>query len=229
MARKILSWLALAICEAGMIAAFILFRGETPTNVTVLNITVSTVILGLLFIDLARPWNDEHTARLGSMGVRWTVTFLYAAAAIVAMTALHNHSFRLQLLVQGGLVALLLLGFVAVLATKERITAVHVDEKQKVADRDSAKRAWRDLLEKMDAQPGFPPEVRERTGRLVEELRYLTPTDNPEAQDADRQLEEGATQMGRLMGDMQLNAGTAEQTLAQCERLLKRRRSEMLG
>lgn len=226
MARKIFTWLALAICEAILITAFILFRGELSTEVLVLDIVVSSIILGLLFIDLLRPWGDSHTARLGSAGVRWSVTITYAVIAIAAMYLMRNLEFTTQLLVQGGLLALMLLGMAAILRTKEQIVAVHQEEAAKLTNRDDVKRAWRDLLEKIDSLPDSPGELRGRVDRMVQEMRYLSPTNNDEALTTDRQLVEGAEAIGRMLGDYRLNHDQAEQQLAHCERLLQRRRTQ---
>ncbi len=226
MIRKFLSWVALAICEAIMIAAFLLYRGDMPTEVMILDMVVCTIIIGLFFVDITRPWGDEHTAKLGAMGVRWTITFIYAILAVGLMIALRNQEFSVQLLVQGGILVLLLLGLAAALRTREQIVGVHKEEQQKVGNRDSVKNAWRDLLEKMDLQPDFPVALRERTNTMVQDMRYLSPTNNPEALDTDRQLVEGAVEIGRMVGDYRMNAEQAEQVLARCERLLQRRRTQ---
>ena len=226
MTRKILSWAALALCEAIMIAAFIIYRGDMPTEVVVLDIVVCSIIIGLFFVDIIRPWGDEFTAKLGAMGVRWTITSIYAILAVGLMIALRHNTFNLQLLVQGGLVVLLLIGFAAALLTREQIADVHKEEQQKVGNRDSVKKAWQDLLENMNLQSDFPVALRERANTMLQDMRYLSPTNNPEALDTDRQLVEGAAEIGRMLGDYRMNAEQAEQVLARCERLLQRRRTQ---
>lgn len=209
-----------------MITAFLLYRGDMLTEVMVLDMVICTIILGLFFVDITRPWGDEHTAKLGAMGIRWTITFIYAILAVGLMIALRNHEFKLQLLVQCGVLVLLLLGLAAALRTREQIVDVHKEEQKKVGERDNVKNAWRDLLEKMDRQPDFPVAIRERTNTLLQDMRYLSPTNNPEALDTDHQLVEGAAEIGRMVGDYRMNAEQAEQVLARCERLLQRRRTQ---
>lgn len=226
MVRKILSWLALAICEAILITTFILFRGELSTDIMVLDIVVGSIILGLLFIDLLRPWGDPHTARIGSMGVRWSITITYAVIAIVAMILMRHLSFTVQLLVQGGLLALLLLGMAAVLRTKEQVVDVQREEATKLNNRDDVKRAWRTLLEKIDQKGDVPGELRGRVERMVQELRYLSPSNNAEAMATDHQLVEGAESIGRMIGDYRMNHDQAEQMVARCERMLQQRRTQ---
>ena len=226
MARKILLWAALVLCEAVMIAAFILLCDGMRRDVMILDIAVSTVILGLLFIDILRPWGDENTAKLGSMGVRWTVTFIYIAASIGLMIALRDSGFTLQLLVQCGLVALLLLGMAGSIRTMEQIGEVRNEEHQMVDDRDTVVRAWTELLSMMDSKTDFPDDVRERTRTLVRDMRYLVPTNNPDAQNTDRQLKEGAESLMRTMGDYGVSKIQMEQILSQCERLMKLRRTQ---
>ena len=120
----------------------------------------------------------------------------------------------------------LLIGIVAMLRTREQISNVYEAEREKVAERDDVKRAWRDLLEKMDMQPEFPSDVRERPNKLVQELRYLSPTNNPEAIETDQNLVEGAQSIGRMIFDYRLNSDQIAQRLSQCERLLQRRRTQ---
>lgn len=226
MTRKVLSILAVILCEAIIIAAFIIYRGATPTDVLVLDIVLCSIILGLVSVDLFMPWNDKHTANLGSMGVRWTVTSIYAIAAIVVMIWLHGSPFNMQLLVQGVLLVLLLLGLAAMLRTREQVVRVHEAEGQKLAQRDDVKKVWRDLLEKMNMQPDLPAEVRGKTEKLVQDLRYLSPTNNPEAVETDQKLIEGAQAIGRMIGDYRMNNDLVEQKLSQCERMLQRRRTQ---
>ncbi|MBO4752434.1 MAG: hypothetical protein J5526_06770 [Bacteroidales bacterium] len=226
MARKFLSWAILAICEAAMIAAFVIYRGEMETSVMVMDILICSIILGLFFIDIVRPWSDEHTAKIGSMGVRWTLTIVYAVLALGAMVLMRNKEFSLQIIIQGVLVAVLLLGLVAALRTKEQIVKVHEDEQQKVGNRDSVKQAWSMLLEKMEMQSDFPPELKERTVSLVEDMRYLSPTNGAEAMETDRMLIECAEEMSRMLGDYRLNAESAGQLMSKSERLLQRRRTQ---
>jgi hypothetical protein len=139
---------------------------------------------------------------------------------------MRHSSFTTQLLVQGGLLALLLLGMAAALRTKEQIVNVYDEEKSKLNNRDDVKRAWRDLLEKVDQNGNIPSELRGRVDRMVQELRYLSPSNNTDAQTTDHQLVEGAETNGRMIGDYRMNNDQVEQKLAQSERLLQRRRTQ---
>lgn len=226
MIRNILSWIALTLCEAIMIAAFILYGSDMPTEVMIMDMVVCSIIIGLFFVDISRSWDDEHTAKLGSMGVRWTITFIYTFLAVGFMVALRNFEFSVQLLVQGGILMLLLMGLAAALRTRSQIESVHKEQLQKVENRDSVKIAWRDLVENMNLQPDFPVALRERANTMLQDMRYLSPTNNPEALYTDRQLIEGAAEINRMLGDYRMNAEQAEQVLARCERLLQRRRSQ---
>lgn len=226
MTRKILTWIILAICEALMIAAFIIYRGQTETSVLVMNILICSIILGLFFIDIVRPWGDEHTAKIGSMGVRWTVTIMYAVLALGVMVLLRNKDFSLQILIQGALLIILLLGLLAIFRTKEQITSVHIEEQKKVANRDNVKLAWAALLEKMEMQSDIPPALKERTSSLLEDMRFLSPTNGVEASQTDLQLVECADEISRLIGDCRLNSESVEQLITKSERLLQRRRSQ---
>lgn len=226
MTRKVLSILAVILCEAIIIATFIIYRGSTPTNVLILDIVLCSIILALVSVDLFLPWNDKRTINMGSMGVRWTVTSIYAITTIGIMILLHDNPFNLQLLVQGVLIVLLLLGMAAILRTREQVVRVYEAEGQKLAQRDNVKKEWRDLLERMNMHPNLPAEVRGRTEKLIQDMRYLSPTNNPDAMETDQKLTEGAQTIGRMIGDYRANNDLIEQKLNQCERMLQRRRSQ---
>lgn len=224
MARKVIAWIVYAICEAILITAFILFGSSLETNVLVLDIVVASLGLSLFFVDIFVPWNDERTMQLGSMGVRWTVSITYVVLSLAAMYVFRYHSFVMQLLVQGGLLALLLLGVAAVLRTREQISDVYVEEKSKLIARDSVKKAWQQAVFKMEGNADFPSELRERARRMLEEMRFLSPTSNPDIQDIDSQLVEIAESLGRKVTDFRLNRADAEDLLGRAERLLKVRK-----
>ena len=142
------------------------------------------------------------------------------------MILLLQSEFSLQLLVHGGLIVLLILGFVAIIFTKTRITEVGNEEGRIVKDRDRVKQAWRDLLENIELQADLPIAIRERTDKILQDMRYLSPTNNTEAMNIDRQLIEGANEISHMLYNYQLNSEQLEIRLAQCERLLQRRRSQ---
>lgn len=226
MIQKILSWVSLIACEAIMIAAFLIYGKELPTEIMILDMAVCTIIIGLFFVDIICSWSDRFSARLGAMGIRWVVTFIFTISSISVMILLRQSEFSLQLLVQGGLIVLLTLGFIAVIFTKARITEVSSEEGRIVKDRDRVKQAWRDLLENIELQADLPIAIRERTDKILQDMRYLSPTNNTEAMNIDRQLIEGANEISHMLYNYQLNSEQLEKKLAQCERLLQRRRSQ---
>lgn len=225
MTRKILSWLALAICEVILIAAFVIFGDNMATEIMVLDIVVCSIIIGLFFIDILRPWGDEHTSRIGSMGMRWTFTIIYAVAAIALMLLLNPNNFTLQLLVQGGLVALLILGMSGVLSGQEQIVSVKDQEQVRLNGRDDVIRAWQSLLQKMEFDPATPAEIIEQVRTISQQLRYLSPSNNPQAAQLDNQLVMDAQSIAYMTGDYALNMNQIKQKLHDTAYTLQQRRT----
>ena len=132
--KKILSFIALLGGEAIIIAAFLLFRGSLATDILVLNIVVSSVIYGLLFLDILVPWvdlNDKSGKKVGSLGLRWFFTWLYAITAIAVMligNLAYEWTFALQFIIHCGLFFLLLLGFIAVIHSGNKVQEVYQQE-----------------------------------------------------------------------------------------------------
>ena len=67
MIQKILSWVSLIACEAIMIAAFLIYGKELPTEVMILDMAVCTIIIGLFFVDIIYSWSDRFQQDL----VQW--------------------------------------------------------------------------------------------------------------------------------------------------------------
>ncbi|MDR2773672.1 MAG: hypothetical protein LBC19_02815, partial [Tannerella sp.] len=107
--KNIFSWLLLLFGEAIIIAAFILFRGNTPDNIPVLNIAVGSLVYGLLFCNFRAPWidlKDKSQKETGAIGISWFAVWFYAIAAVGVMLAAnlaYELSFTVQLLIHCGL------------------------------------------------------------------------------------------------------------------------------
>ncbi|MBR1798680.1 MAG: hypothetical protein IJ761_08240 [Bacteroidales bacterium] len=228
MARKIFSWVALVLLEAVLITSFIIFGSAMPTGVLVTDIVVSTIILALLFIDIMMPWhtaNDGATQHLGAMGVRWVVTIVYAVAAIAVMVLMQNYSFTTQLLVQGGLLAVMLLGMAGVFSSKEKIGQVYQQESTQLSDREQVRSAWHTTVEKLIDGQGMPEDVIERVKVVAEQLRYVSPSNSAQAKELDEQLIACAESLRRMSVDYELNKERVAAYIDKAMRLIEQRKS----
>ena len=86
--KKILSFIALIAGVILLITGFIIWGVYLPTEVLILNIIVATIIYALLFVDVLLPWvqwSDPSQRSIGILGLRWTLTVIYAVVAILLM------------------------------------------------------------------------------------------------------------------------------------------------
>lgn len=187
--KKILSWIAFLLGEALIITTFILFRGSLSDNILVLNIVVTNIIYGMFFIDILVPWinlNDKSQKTVGSLGVRWLVTWLYNIGTIAVMilaNVAYEWSFSLQLIIHGALFFMLLLGFAAAFYSSDKVDKIYGQETANRSEINEMKTAMRNLKERMSGLPGLPDYFINRINMLEENIRFISPANNQDAKE----------------------------------------------
>jgi hypothetical protein len=229
--KKILSWISLLLGETLIIAGFILFGSNLTENILVLNIVVSSVIYGLFFVDILVPWidlNDKSQQKVGSIGVRWLFTWLYAVCAIAAMvisnTELHL-IFSTQLIVHGVLIFLLLLGFVAAIHSSDKVKEVYEQETALRNGINEMKAAMRNLKNNANDLPEFPPNFQNRINTLEENLRFISPSNNHEAYNLEHSFVEIVNETGIAISNFSMNEERIESNLKKLERIYQDRKN----
>lgn len=229
--QKILSWIAFAGGEIILLVAFRLWGAGLPDDIRILDTVVSMLILALFFVDLLIPWVDWRGGsqkRLGSLGLRWFFTWLYAIAAIAVMLLcqkLFGAEFYTQLLIQVVLIIGLVLGFSAAVGASSKVEEIHgrearlLDGRREMAD---AARRLQELAAETDALPG---EFRTRIDRLVEELRFVAPCPTQEAAALEEEFLETLRTVEAAIPDCGLNHETIAKSLSRAERLCSRRKA----
>jgi hypothetical protein len=228
--KKIISWLLLLFGEALIITAFILFRGDLADNILVLNIVISTIIYGLFFVDILVPWidfKDKSQRRVGSIGVRWLVTWLYAIAAIAVMIIANialEWTFAAQLIVHGVLLFLLFLGLLGALHASDKVTQVYNIETANRNGIVEMKKAIIGLKDNINEASGLPENFVKRVNALEENLRFLSPTENNEAHELEQSFVETVHSIGFALTNYSLNEQQIENNLKKCERIYQNRK-----
>ncbi|MDX9920571.1 MAG: hypothetical protein RB289_11415 [Paludibacter sp.] len=229
--RKLLSWVALLGGEAIIVAAFVLFRGNLADNVLVLNIVVSSLIFGFLFVDILIPWvdlSDKTQKRVGSLGLRWFFSWLYALAAI-ALMLLANVAFAwvftLQLILHSILIFMLTLGFVASFAASDKVEEVYGHEIMQRSAIEELKNAMRDLKNKLNELPGLPDSFVRRVETLDEGLRYIAPANSVEAYELEHAITQIVRDISYAVTDYALNEEAIDAYLRKAERTYQNRKS----
>jgi hypothetical protein len=209
--KKILSWIALLLGEAIIIAAFLLFRGNMSDNILVLNIIVTNIIYGLFFIDILVPFvdfDDKSQKEIGSLGVRWFFTGLYVIAAIVVMI-LANVAYvwilSLQIIIHGVLFFMLLLGFIVAFHSSEKVEEVYGKETVNRSGINEMKIAMRNLKDKMNGSPDLPVYFITQINILEENIRFISPTNTQEGQELERMFAKTANEIAYAVSNFSMN------------------------
>jgi len=229
--KKILSFIALLGGEAIIIAAFLLFRGSLATDILVLNIVVSSVIYGLLFLDILVPWvdlNDKSGKKVGSLGLRWFFTWLYAITAIAVMligNLAYEWTFALQFIIHCGLFFLLLLGFIAVIHSGNKVQEVYQQETFNRNGINEMKTAMRDLKDKMNGLPNLPEYFIRKINTLEDSLRFISQTENAEAHGLEQQFIRVINDIAFAISNYSMNEEAIGSNLKKAERIYQSRKS----
>jgi hypothetical protein len=229
--KKILSWAALLGGEAIIIAAFILFRGSLADNILILNIVITSLIYGLFFIDILIPCidlGDKSQKKVGSLGLRWFFTWLYAVAAIAGMivgNAVFEWPFALQIIIHCILFFFLILGFAASLHSSDKVQQAYQQETFNRNGIDEMKMAMQNLKDKMNDCPDLPENFIGRIDTLKENLRFISPTENAMAYSLEKQFVSIISDISFAVSNFSMNEETIESNLKKVEGIYRNRKS----
>lgn len=183
----IMTWVLAVACEALLIAGFLLFGSQLPTNVLVLDIICASIALQGAILGFASPLVDRSNPaqpQIGSMGISLTGLNLYLVLCLgtIVVGIVNPLSFKVQAILQCAWLVLALLFFVFSAKAKEQTEEVYVAEKQK---RDGVQQMRSAMRRTTDAacSPGVPADVKSSIDSLAEELRFVSPCDSVEASD----------------------------------------------
>lgn len=229
MGRKILTWAAILAGEALLIAAFILW-GKFEQNVLILNIVVTSIVYLLFTFDLLFPWinrKERTQKRIGSLGIWWSSVFIYSIAALVVVFGFSSGwSFALSAIIQGALLLLLIFGLIASMGSADTVADVCIEQEIQRAGIDAMKRAVRKLQTKVDCctEP-ISPDHRGRIAELGENLRYISPSNSPEASEIENEFIEVVSRIALRFEEYSLNQETIERELREAESIYKNRKN----
>lgn len=228
--KNIISLLLLLLGEALIILSFLYFGRNLQAEILALNIVVSSIIYGVVFIDLIIPWinfKDKYQKTIGSIGVRWFFTFLYTLVAIGLMIAFHTIwaiDFTSQLLLHGTLVFLLALGFYMVFSSSNKVQSVFIDEKLVIGGLDDMRSATKELQLKLDTMKDIPVEITSRIMDLMGNLRFLSPCNTNEAIGLEKSFVEGIMTLKDSITGSPLNMDEVNVNIRNCERIYNDRK-----
>lgn len=182
------------IGELLLIFSFIHFGEETSRETLTLHIIISSIIFFLLFTDIFAPWinNDvNEEGSIGSMGLRWVFTTIYillAIATMVFLNAFTSIEFTTQLLIHGILLFLLAIGLFMGSTLGNTIEQVQNEERIYRSSIEDMKKSSQSVLIHIQKNRMDIPQLHNQLERLITELRYLSPSKNPEARGLENQF-----------------------------------------
>ncbi|MBO4612984.1 MAG: hypothetical protein J5671_07445 [Bacteroidaceae bacterium] len=223
--RDALKFVACLIGAGVIIGAFLLFgRPGLSDKELALDIVVSLIVYGLFVVDIFVPWldlGDKAQRKVGSLGLRWTINWLYAILAIVVMflSAKLDWALSTQLLIHAALLGLLALGYSGVFGMNDKVASVYAREEAMRSSLEELKSSVNSLLLEHEIAD---INLRQRIEALKEDLRYTSSSDNGET----RSLEE---RILKLVGSLNaaLNAENTDEASAllnKLEKLVKERK-----
>ncbi|MDR2292076.1 MAG: hypothetical protein LBE11_01200 [Prevotellaceae bacterium] len=225
--KNIFSWLLLLFGEAIIIVGFVLFRGNTPDDILVLNIVVSSLVYGLFFCNFRAPWidlKDKSQKQIGAIGITWFAIWFYAIAAIAVMFAA-NFPFTVQLLIHCGLLFLLLLWLSFSRHSANKVAEIYQEQTVSRNGILEMKKAMLALKDKISETAELPDSFIQRVNSLEENLRFISPTENAEAHDMENSFVKTIESIRFALQNYSLNAEQIENNLKKCERLYQNRKN----
>ncbi len=229
--RNLLSIAALLLGESLIIAGFFLWKGGCPNNIFALNLIVTSLIYGLFFVDILVPWidwNDKAQKQVGTLGIRWFITWTYAPMAILTMLLCNLYFdtvFKVQLIIHGILLFLLILGFVGVLHSSDKVHEIYQTEKEQKQGLCEMKKAVTKLKDSIIGHSSLPEDITTKINKLEEELRYLSPCNSPDAFSLETEFVEIIGTVTISIPNYLMNQEKINAALRKAEHILKNRRS----
>jgi len=229
-AKNLFSLLLLLIGEALIIVCFLFFGKDLDKDILKLDVIVSSVIYTLFFIDLIFPlinFADKSQKAVGSIGLRWFFTIIYAIIAILAMFFLQNVKpieANSQIIIQCILFFLLLIGLFFSVSSSAKVKEVYLEEKQNRNRIDDMKKGTKEMQLKLDQMKTIPAGIIVKVKALQDDLRYISPSNNQAAIDLENSFVHEIKAALNSLIDSPLNYDKITELILNCERVLKERK-----
>ena len=213
--------------EALIIISFLYFGRSSPSKILILNIVVSSIIFSLFFLDILIPkvdLKDKTQKEVGSLGLRWFFSSAYIIAAIAVMVIFNNYKpidGNSQIIIQGVLFFLLAIGLYISMTAADKVSEVYAEEKRILNPVEDIRKAVKDVESKLNQIKDVPPEIISGIKELKENLRFISPGNNPDILELETNLfnEIKSVQAGLI--DIPLNKENIIENIKNCERMCK--------
>ncbi|MDD4083763.1 MAG: hypothetical protein PHD05_10305 [Sphaerochaetaceae bacterium] len=200
------------------------------TEILTLNIIISSIIYGLLFIDIIVPYvdfKDKSQKTIGSIGLRWVFTFLYMLIAIGAMVVFNSIKpidFTNQAIIHGVLFFFLLIGFFMAFSSSKKVEEIYVADKQNIDRVGEMKKATKEVQLKIDQMKSVPADIIIKLNDIQENLRFISPCNNSNAYEIETKFVEEMRELNACFFDIPLNIEKINDKIQSCNSTLKERK-----
>ena len=172
---------------------------------------------------------DKAQSDIGFIGVNWFFSAGYILGAIVIMVyfnLLHKETGRFdnQLLVHAILFFLLLIGGFMSRKTADKVSEVYQEQKTERNQLDELKKATKNLVLRTELMSDLSPEFKYNINRLLEDIRYLSPSNNLDANQLDEKYIETIRRIDDMLYNKENNKENMDVALKQCAQFLKERK-----
>ncbi len=225
-----LNWITLVAGVAIIVICFFMLGDGLARDIFWLDMIVSVIVYCLLFFRTVRPMidlNDETGRDVGSLGLNWTSVLLYSIIAIVLMIVLQLNEveFKYQILSQVILAFLLLIAQLVSSGISSKTAEVYHAEKKLKSGLERLRREIRSLERSAMTTPGLPAQIHQQISDINSQLRYLSPSDNPEATELEEEMSDQILRIKSLCSDYEVNAEMIAGSFDMVRQLLKERKS----
>lgn len=226
--KHLLSWSAFALGFALIVCGWFLWGDRSDTAIFAMNIVISALIYGLFFSDLMVSWRnpkDKAQRKIGNLGLKWTVVFIYAIAAILIMILFCGAAFMTQLFFQGIAIVVLVAGMAVSMHSSSNIRMVHEKQVAERAGVDTMRREAKELLNAITDKGIESPEMASRISVLIEDLRFVSPSNSDSAHNLEQQFIDIMVRARAFVESLTFNIEDLSKEINRAERTLKERKA----
>jgi hypothetical protein len=225
-------YLLLVIGEILLILTFLHFGHELKQDILVLNITVSSVVYLMLFSSFLFPLinlKDKSQSDIGFIGVNWffSAGYTFIAIAIMVYFNILNKEagkFENQLLIHAILFFLLLIGGFLSRKTADKVSEVYQEQKIERNKLEELKKSTKNLVLRVELMHDLSPEFKYNLNRLLEDIRFLSPSNNLDVNQLDEKYIETIRRIEDMLYNKENNKENMDIALKQCAQFLKERK-----
>lgn len=218
--------------QAALVVVFAVLLTWLPTSVYWLDLLVFSAILWLWIYVTLPPWvnlKDRSQKQVGSLGARWYAAIAYTlSAGAVAVAGMIGTSGYIEADVQWVIqsILLVLLGGALIMAASmgAKVEEVYHREAALQAGVEAMASSTRRLADAVATADGVPPAVAAAVRELEEEVRFLSPSDSPEARRLEHDYLQSVDVVVHALGDPEMNATMIEKGVRNAALIAGRRK-----